>query len=157
MIQKCHHVGVAVEDLDEAIGFFTAVLGLGPSHVEDVPYPHLAGITGYPKAHARMALVPLPDSQTVLELLQYIEPAPGHVDMETYNVGNTHLAFAVDDLEAECARLRALPPGLVRFRSPSPVQAHVGSLMGAKFLYVRGPGQITVEFCEIPAAVGSVS
>jgi catechol 2,3-dioxygenase-like lactoylglutathione lyase family enzyme len=157
MIQAVHHVGIAVADLDEAIEFFTAILGIGPSHVEDVAYPHLAGITGYPEAHARMALLPLPGSRMVLELLEYVQPAPVRVDMETHNVGNTHVAFGVDDLDAEFERLRALSPDIVQFRSESPIQAEVGSLSGAKFLYVRGPGEITVEFCEIPAGVGSSS
>jgi catechol 2,3-dioxygenase-like lactoylglutathione lyase family enzyme len=141
-----------VADLDEAIEFFTAILGGGTVDVEDVDYPHLAAITGYDGACGRIAMVSDPSFAPLLELIEWVSPPQGRVDMETYNVGNTHVAFEVGDIESEFERLRSLPNGLISFRSSGPVRATVGSLTGAKFLYVRGPGGITVEFYQAPGA-----
>jgi catechol 2,3-dioxygenase-like lactoylglutathione lyase family enzyme len=142
-------VGISVPDVDEAVLFFNAILGGDPPPAEDVPFAHVGEITGYPGAHMRIAMMPIPHSEVLLELIEYIQPASGRVDMETYNAGNTHVGFAVDDIEGAYQRLLAIPDGLVHFRSKGPVEAYVGSLTGSKFMYMRGPGGITVELCQL--------
>jgi catechol 2,3-dioxygenase-like lactoylglutathione lyase family enzyme len=145
MIDGVDHIGIAVPDIAVAGAFFDLLLGAPPSAVDTLAYDHIAGITGYPDAVIRVAVVRIPGSRTILELIEYVEPPPGTVDMETFNAGNTHVAFRVDDLDE---RLRRLDAAGWPSRSGGPVQAREGALAGARFAYVRGPGGITVELCE---------
>jgi catechol 2,3-dioxygenase-like lactoylglutathione lyase family enzyme len=145
MIDGVDHIGIAVPDIGVAGAFFDLLLGTPPSTVDTLAYDHIAGITGYPNAVIRVAVVRIPGSTAILELIEYVEPPPGRVDMETFNAGNTHVAFRVDDLDE---RLRRLSAAGWPSRSGGPVKAREGALAGARFAYVRGPGGITVELCE---------
>jgi catechol 2,3-dioxygenase-like lactoylglutathione lyase family enzyme len=145
MIEGVNHIGITVPDVAAAAAFFELLLGSQAWPAETLSYAHIAGITGYPDAVIRVAILPVPSSTVVLELIEYLEPPTATVDMETFNVGNSHVAFGVDDLDAALRRLAAAG---VYSRSGGPVEALEGSLAGARFAYIRGPGGITVELCE---------
>ncbi|WP_371244269.1 VOC family protein [Streptomyces pimonensis] len=104
------HYGFTVSRLDEAVAFFTDVLGgelcyrEGP--VEDSRGDWMTRKLGvHPRARAHVALVRL-GPRTNLELFEYTAPdqvvsAPGPND-----VGGHHLALAVADLDVAEERLR---------------------------------------------------
>src|SRR3954466_9159044 len=103
-----HHVGITVKDLDASIPFSHAVLGLDFIN-EPSPWfddPGLGPAVGVPGAALRQASLALGD--TTLELLEYRAP-----DSETdrpllsNNIGASHVAFVVDDINATKADLEA--------------------------------------------------
>jgi catechol 2,3-dioxygenase-like lactoylglutathione lyase family enzyme len=83
---------------------------------------------------------------TVIEMLEYHNPAPGRVDMESYNVGNTHLCFETEDIRADYERLR----DHAEFRSPEPVQSVWGPYRGTLVCYLRDPDGISIELVQFP-------
>jgi catechol 2,3-dioxygenase-like lactoylglutathione lyase family enzyme len=139
------HVGFAVADLDRSAEWYTYFLGEPPilRDVWDVEY--VGRMLAYPGCKMECAYWRLPGTAT-LELIQYIEPPTGFVDMESYNAGNGHLCLAVEDLDAEFERLR----GRADFRHPEPVQIPWGPFKGGKACYLRDPDGISIQLMQYP-------
>ena len=116
-----HHVALTVSDLERALDFYTNVLGFRCGR-------WLRG----PDGPRRIVFVDLPGGGRI-ELFHRHEgtvAAPPRTDNRT--LGWNHIAFAVADIDAEVARLKALG---VRFSSePAP----------------RQPGEIRVAFFPDP-------
>jgi catechol 2,3-dioxygenase-like lactoylglutathione lyase family enzyme len=139
------HVGFAVSDLDRSVDFYTLLLEEPPSlrKVWDVEY--VGRIVGYPGLKLDAAFWSLP-SGVILELLQYLHPSPGRVDMETYNAGNAHLCLVTQDMDRDFERLR----GVAEFRSPEPIEIPWGPYKGGWACYLRDPDGISIELITLP-------
>lgn len=143
-----HHVGITVADLDEAIEFFSTVLGVEPLETEywnRVDF--LEEMTGYDELELRVGFFEVPGNGVLLELIEYMNPKGATYDPETYNVNNSHVSFLVKSIDREFDRLRAAG---VQARSERPVTVPEGPYTGAKFAYLRGPSGLTVELAEFP-------
>jgi catechol 2,3-dioxygenase-like lactoylglutathione lyase family enzyme len=140
-IQRMEHVGIVVEDLEAATAFFVE-LGLelqGKGQVEGGWVDRVVGLEG---VRVEYAMVETPDGQGRLELVRFLSPSVRDGDGHTpANVlGIRHVAFAVDDIDAAVAAVRA----------------HGGELVGEvenyedifRLCYVRGPEGIIVELAE---------
>jgi catechol 2,3-dioxygenase-like lactoylglutathione lyase family enzyme len=139
------HVGFAVSSLDRSIPFYTLLLGEAPvlRKVWDVEY--VGRVVGYPGVKMEGAFWRLPGG-TILELLEYLEPAPGRVDMETYNAGNAHLCLVTEDIHADFQRLQ----GHADFRHPEPVAIPWGPYEGGWACYFRDQDGISIELLQEP-------
>jgi catechol 2,3-dioxygenase-like lactoylglutathione lyase family enzyme len=110
------NVLVVVEDLDEAIAFFTE-LGMeleGRAVLEGEWVDRTIGIDG---ARDEIATLRTPDGHSRLELTQFHTPAavgPDPRDLPVNALGYRRIMFAVDDLDDTLARLRPLGAELVR-------------------------------------------
>jgi catechol 2,3-dioxygenase-like lactoylglutathione lyase family enzyme len=147
MFTGTDHVGFSVSDLDRSIAFYTAFLGDGPVLRTIYEAEYLGRVVGYPGCRLDVAMFHLPGTKAYLELLQYLEPVSGRVDLETNNVGNAHLCLESEDLSADYERLRDLG---VEFRNPHPVEIMFGPYKGGKAVYIRDPDGITVELLQPP-------
>jgi catechol 2,3-dioxygenase-like lactoylglutathione lyase family enzyme len=139
------HIGFSVSDLDRSVAWYTDFLGESPMMRKVWEVEYVSRIVGYPNCRMECAFWNLPGG-TVLELLHYLEPAPGSVDMESYNAGNGHLCLVTEDLAADFARLR----GRVQFRDPEPVEIPWGPYAGGWACYLRDPDGISVELMQLP-------
>jgi catechol 2,3-dioxygenase-like lactoylglutathione lyase family enzyme len=151
--KRVAHIGVAVEDLDRAVEFYEAFLQAKPfSEYANERKPFIDELVGY---EATMREVWFELGDTFLELLQYIEPAPGRTSPETYNVGHMHLCLEVEDVDAEYKRLRDADLG-IEFRSEGPVRVPEDEpdFGGDRYLYLRTPDGTTFELFQ--AADGAV-
>ena len=135
------HVGIVVDDLPAAIEFFVG-LGLelqGQWSAEGEWVDRVVGLEG---VRADNAMVKTPDGHATLELIKFNSPpAEGDDGQAPANArGIRHITFAVDDLDAAIAGVRA----------------HGGELVGEvenyedtyRLCYVRGPAGIIVELAE---------
>jgi catechol 2,3-dioxygenase-like lactoylglutathione lyase family enzyme len=141
-IQRMDHVSVVVDDLQAAKAFF-AELGMeleGEAPIEGAEVDRLNALNG---VLVDIAMMRTPDGQGRLELTKF--HAPQAVSAEPENaLGNTlglrSIMFAVDDLDATVARLRAHGAGLV------------GELVqyqdSYRLCYLRGPAGIIVALSE---------
>ena len=140
-IQRMDHVGIVVDDLAAATEFFVEV-GLklqGEGLVEGGWVDRVVGLEGI---RVEYAMMETPDGHGRLELVKFHAPSGGGGDR--YAPANTpglrHLAFAVDDIDAVVASLRARGAELV-----GEVENYEDIY---RLCYVRGPEGIIVELAE---------
>ena len=135
------HVGVIVEDLDAAEGFFVS-LGFeagGRMHVDGEDVDRINGLDG---VTAELVMVRTPDGTGTLELVKYHAPACEHGPRpEPANrLGFRHIAIEIDDLAGAVARLRADGFDLV---------GEARDFGGVyRLCYVRGPEGLIVELAQ---------
>jgi catechol 2,3-dioxygenase-like lactoylglutathione lyase family enzyme len=140
-IQRMDHVGIVFDDIVAATEFFVE-LGLkleGEGQVEGGWVDRVVGLEG---VRAELAMMETPDGHGRLELIKFhAPPGPGgdrHAPANT--PGIRHLTFAVDDIDAVVAGLRARGAELV-----GEVENYEGIY---RLCYVRGPEGIIVELAE---------
>jgi catechol 2,3-dioxygenase-like lactoylglutathione lyase family enzyme len=140
-VERMDHVSVVVDDLEAAIAFFVE-LGLvaqGEMPVEGRWVDRVVGLDG---VRADIAMMETPDGNSRIELVKFHSPSShaGDAHAPANTRGIRHLAFAVDDIDAAVAGLRA----------------HGAELVGEleryediyRLCYVRGPEGIIIELAE---------
>ena len=145
-MKALHHVGITVNDLDASIRFYHDVLGLEFSN-EPSPWfdgPELGPAVGVPGAGLRQVSLLLGD--TTLELLQYKSPPSATTrPLLSNNIGASHVAFLVDDIEATKAELEA--KGIEFFSDVNTVDE--GVLAGWRWVYFADPDGYPLELVEV--------
>ena len=140
-IKRMEHVGIVVDDLAGATAFFVE-LGLtlqGEGPVQGAWVDRVVGLEG---VRAESAMMETPDGHGRLELTKFHAPSGrgGDQDAPANTLGIRHVAFAVDDIDAAVASLRARGAELV-----GKVERYEDSYL---LCYVRGPEGIIVELAE---------
>jgi catechol 2,3-dioxygenase-like lactoylglutathione lyase family enzyme len=151
MIINTWHFSFTVADIEQSIAFYRDILGLELVHRQEQSNAYTRKFVGYPDAHLKVAQFRIRGrsenrSGHLLELVQYVAPKGQKVDTRTPNPGTAHLAFEVDDLQAEYQRL--VQHG-VRFRS-EPVAIEAGINKGGFTVYFLDPDEITLEMIQPP-------
>jgi catechol 2,3-dioxygenase-like lactoylglutathione lyase family enzyme len=145
-MKALHHVGITVKDLDASIRFYHDVLGL-PFSNEPTPWfdsPELGPAVGVPGAALRQVSLLVGD--TTLELLQYKSPPSETSEpLDSNNIGASHVAFLVDDVEAKKAELEA--KGVSFFSAVNVVDE--GVLAGWRWVYFADPDGYPLELVEL--------
>src|SRR5882757_114132 len=140
-IQRMDHVGVVVDDLAAATAFFVE-LGLerqGEGTVEGGWADRIVGLEG---VRSELAMMETPDGHGRVELVKFHAPSgpSGDRNAPANAPGIRHLTFAVDDLDAVLARLRAHGAELV-----GDVEDYEDIY---RLCYIRGPEGIIIELAE---------
>jgi len=124
-IRKIEHVGIMVRDIERSVAFYTEVVGL--KHLRTML--HTNGVI-------KLAFLAYPDaSETVIELIEGYNaelPAEGKVH---------HIAFTVDRLDEELARIRSLD---VELRDTEVTTLPDGS----RYFFFYGPDGELLELFE---------
>ena len=90
MILSIDHVGIAVPDLDEAIAFYSRVIGLTCTHIEENP-----------EQGVREAMLSAPEGGAMVQLLAPLRPdSPIGKFLGRSGPGIQQMAYRVDDVEA---------------------------------------------------------
>ncbi|TJY40957.1 VOC family protein [Cohnella pontilimi] len=124
-VRKIEHVGVMVSSLERSIPFYENVIGL--KHLETTT--HTNGVI-------RLAFLAFPGSpDTEVELIE------GYTGSLSDEGRVHHIAFNVDDIEAELARIRSL--------DVSGLDEEITTLPnGSRYFFFRGPDGESVEFFQ---------
>lgn len=126
------HVGLAVADLDAATAFYQRLLGVPPSHREEVPPDGVAAVF--------FDLGP-----SSLELLGSTRADSSVARfLERRGEGLHHLAYRVSDIEAELASWRGRGAELI---DEHPRQGARGRLVA--FIHPKSAGGVLTELCQL--------
>lgn len=130
MIEKFHHVGVVVRDIDASLRFYRDTLGL---HVHKFETIDDQGV--------RAALLTIGDSE--IELIQPIVPDNGVARyLEKRGEGLHHVCFQVDSIDRDLGALKAAEVELID------QQPRIGLAGRICFLHPSAMEGTLVELCE---------
>lgn len=137
---KLENVGIAVDDLEAAVAFFTD-LGLTLLGHDEVSGEWASTAVGLDGNHARIALLQTPDGEGRIELFEYLSPAAIETEPTLPNeIGMHRVAFSVDDIDV--ALEIAARHGCYPLRGVATYQDLY------KLTYVRGPSGIIVMLAQ---------
>lgn len=149
-IQRPHHTGIQVADLERSVAFYRDILGFELVFQWNPRADYIRTIVGYPDADIHAAILRMPNSEHFLEILEYREVEKTPVDTRTANPGTAHLAFFTDDCDGLYAELTAKG---VRSVS-APVTPTIGPNTGGRAVYMIDPDGIRVEFIQTSRSFG---
>jgi len=145
------HVGVTVPDMQQAVAFFTEVIGcekimsFGPfADGEGTFMQDLLGV--HPRAVIEEITLLRCHFGSNIELFQYKAPDQKDVQARNSDVGAFHIAFYVDDIEAAKAYLES--KGVAMRMGPLPVAE--GPAAGQSILYFQAPWGLQFEMISYP-------
>jgi methylmalonyl-CoA/ethylmalonyl-CoA epimerase len=132
MMKPSHieHIGIAVNNLDSAIGFYEKVLGLKCYKVEEVEDQ---------KVRTAFLMV----GQTKIELLESTDPAgPIGKFIEKRGEGIHHIAFAVENIEENLKHAEESGVKLI-----DSIPRNGAENMDIAFLHPKSASGVLIEFC----------
>lgn len=140
-LKRMDNVGIVVEDLDAAVGFFRE-LGLELEGRGAVEGEWAGRITGLGDQRVEIAMMRTPDGHSRLELSRFIEPkvVADHRNAPVNALGYLRVMFAVDDLADTLERLRPLGAQVV---------GEVVDYQNVyRLCYIRGPEGILIGLAQ---------
>jgi len=135
-IKRIDHIGIVVNNLEEATALYRDTLGLTLTRIEEAP-----------EQGVRIAFLPVGESE--VEILEPIDKTSGGVAAYLEKRGECmhHLCFEVEDIEAA---LRELAACGVRLIDEEPKVGAHGQKMA--FLHPKATHGVLIELYERPAA-----
>ncbi len=131
MIKHIEHIGIAVENIEEALKTYENLLGVSCYKTEIVE-----------SELVRTAFLKIGDSK--IELLEALDPvSPIGKFLAKKGEGFHHIAFEVDDIHAEIKRLRSLGFEMIH-ETPKPGADN--KLIA--FLHPKSTQKLLVEICQ---------
>ncbi|TVZ02122.1 hypothetical protein EAS64_25115 [Trebonia kvetii] len=152
-IRLTDHVAFTVPDLEEAVAFFTDVLGATELYRfarADDPRLMVEDIGVHPQAALSAAMLRLTDEIRV-ELFQWRAPDQNPAMPQPSDIGGHHLCLVVDDLDAAADELRGHPD--VRVYGNGGKQT-VGPRAGGRWIYFRTKWGLQIELVADPPRRG---
>ena len=140
-VKRMDNVGIVVEDLDAAIGFFTE-LGLELEGRATVEGDWADGVTGLRGMRVEIAMMRTPDGHNRLEISRFLAPpvAADHRNAPVNALGYLRVMFTVEDIDETLARLRRRGAALV-----GKVVQYADTY---RLCYVRGPEGILIGLAQ---------
>jgi len=140
-VRRMDNVGIVVQDIDAAIGFFTE-LGLTLEGRAPVEGKWADGVTGLRDMRVEIAMMVTPDGHSRLEVSRFLAP-PVVADHRTAPVnalGYLRVMFTVEDLDETLGRLRT--------RGATLVGEVVDYKNVYRLCYIRGPEGILIGLAQ---------
>ncbi len=131
MITRINHIGIAVNNIDQALKLYTEVLGLSLKEIEVVE-----------EQRTRTAILPVGESK--IELLESTDPeGPIAKYVEKFGEGMHHLALEVSDIEDALSKISQSGIPLI---DETPRKGVENTRIA--FLHPRGTGRVLLELVQ---------
>src|SRR5271165_2166505 len=142
MVRHFDHLTIVTRDPERAKAFF-AVLGFREAMsvvIKGEPFARYMGLSDIEAEHITLVLEGA-SPRTEIQILHYLHPEmlPGPHIRELNKVGMNHVCFAVDDIEAEVARIRA-----AGFQTRNEIM----DFHARKLVFIDGPEGVTIELSQ---------
>jgi catechol 2,3-dioxygenase-like lactoylglutathione lyase family enzyme len=142
MLKHFDHLTIVVRDIDRAKSFFE-ILGFKQAISVVIAGEPFASYMGVPNIEAEHVTLVLENAspRTEIQLLRYRHPDPlpdPHI-RDLHKLGMNHICFAVDDIEAEVAKLKTQG-----FKTRNEIL----DFHSRKLVFMDGPEGVTVELSQ---------
>jgi catechol 2,3-dioxygenase-like lactoylglutathione lyase family enzyme len=142
MVKCFDHLTIVVRDVERAKAFF-ALLGFKEAKSVVITGEPFASYMGVPDIKADHVTLVLENAspRTEIQLLRYQHPdaLPDPHIRDLYKIGMNHVCFAVDNVEAEVAKLKA---------NGFKTRNEIMDFHSRKLVFIDGPEGVTVELAE---------
>ena len=140
-VRRMDNVGIVVEDMDAAIGFFSE-LGLKLEGRAPIEGDWADGVTGLRDMRVEIAMMRTPDGHGRIELSRFAAPpvVADHRNAPVNALGYLRVMFTVDDMDDTLARLRK--------RGAQVVGEVVQYEDKYRLCYIRGPERILIGLAQ---------
>jgi catechol 2,3-dioxygenase-like lactoylglutathione lyase family enzyme len=142
MVRNFDHLTIVVRDVERAKAFF-GLLGFEEAVSVVISGEVFARYMGVPGIEAEHVTLVLRNAtpRTEVQLLHYLhpEPVPDPNVRDLHKIGINHICFAVDDIEAEVAKMRA-----AGFETRNEIM----DFHARKLVFIEGPEGVTVELSQ---------
>ena len=139
-IKRIDHIAIAVQDLNQSLGFWEHALGL-----------HVHEVRNVPEQAVDIAFLSVGASE--VELVNPVTTDSGIAKwMQKRGPGIHHICFEVDDIRATMAELTAKGMELI---DKEPRTSKDGKLYA--FVHPKSAGGVLVELYQLPGAIGVLS
>ena len=130
MIKKVDHISIAVNNLEEGLKTYETLLGVKPSHIEEVPDQGI-----------KAAMLMLGDVE--IELIEPTNPEGGVAKfLEKKGEGIHHVCFEVDDVDKELESLAAKGVALIDKQGRKGLAGKIG------FLHPKSANGVLIELAQ---------
>jgi len=144
-IKMIHHHGFTVSNLEQSLIFYRDCLGLEVVRVnERSNIPSYDAILGYNDVNLFVALLRHPVNDFLLELFHYLNPPSEKRKLSNHFVGSSHVAFEVDDIDAQYEALKKAGHGAIN----PPTDVIRDGQRVARAMYALDPDGISVEMFQ---------
>jgi catechol 2,3-dioxygenase-like lactoylglutathione lyase family enzyme len=142
MLKHFDHLTIVVRDVDRAKAFF-GVLGFKEAMsvvIAGEPFASYMGVPGIEADHVTLVLDNA-SPRTEIQLLRYRhpDPVPDPNIRDLHKLGMNHICFAVDDIEAEVAKLKA---------NGFATRSQIMDFHSRKLVFIDGPEGATIELSQ---------
>ena len=141
MIKEIRHTGIVVNDLDASVCFYRDLLGFKITKQMDEKGEYIDNVLSLQNADVTTVKMALSSGQAI-ELLKYHSYPAEKKKREVYEIGISHIALTVENLDAEYQLLRGRG---IQFKSP-PQLSPDGY---AKVAFCVAPEGTLIELVEV--------
>jgi len=141
MIKNIRHTGIVVEDLEASLNFYQTLLGFKVIKQMEESGAYIDSISALHGVKVVTTKMAAPDGQ-LIELLFYHSHPNKSKSRQLNDVGITHLAFTVDDLDRTYSKLKAQG---IYFNAPP----QISSDGYAKVTFCKAPEGTYIELVEV--------
>ena len=145
MLKSFFHTGFVVKDIEESVKFYSDVLGMRIAGRSERKGEFAQQMLAFPDAHIKGGFLDVGDGHQ-LELIQYLSPASGENKLHRNDLGASHLAFLVEDIETFYKETSH--KGITYNNPPASLFDDDGNLL-RKAAYAQDPDGNWLEFIEL--------
>ncbi len=141
MVNKIRHTGIVVDDLSKSLRFYRDLLGFEVVKRTEENGSYIEKILALDNASVTTVKMTSQDGQ-MIELLSYTRPSEIKQERKINDIGLSHIAFAVKDIDGAYEKLRKEAVVFIN----NPVLSPDGY---AKVAFCRAPEGTFVELVEV--------
>lgn len=144
MLKSFFHTGFVVKDIEQSIEFYSDVLGMRIAGRTERQGEFVEQVLAFPGAHIKGGFVDMGEGHQ-LELIQ-LSPASGENNLKRNDLGASHLAFFVEDLDKFYQETSQKG---IRYNNPPASMFDENGKLSRKAAYAQDPDGNWLEFVEI--------
>ncbi len=144
MLKSFFHTGFVVKDIEKSVNFYSGVLGMRIAGRMERQGEFIEQVLAFPGAHIKGGFVDMGEGHQ-LELIQYLSPASGENNLNRNDLGASHLAFFVEDLDKFYQETSQKG---IKYNNPPAAMFDDDGNLSRKAAYAQDPDGNWLEFVE---------
>ena len=139
---EVRHIGIVVTNIENSLKFYRDLLGLKIERSMDESGAYIDNMLGFKNVQVKTVKMSASNGSTLVELLEFNTPVGSHVIRNVHDIGASHAAFTVSDIDQMYVKLKQSG---VQFNAP-PQLSPDGY---AKVTFCFDPDKTPIELLQV--------